>query len=90
MKNFFLSMLVAAAMVPAIASADCSITNCDNGPDPMSLSMSWGLTGYQTPVIPSGSSVTDRFGNTYLCPAWFPAGCFDLTNTAWYLSQFSK
>ncbi len=84
--------ITTAFMLPGFASADCSITTCANGPDPMSHMMSWGLTGFQTPRIASGATVTDTFGRSYTCPIWFPEhmGCFDLTGTAWYLAQFTR
>lgn len=91
MKKLFAVAVLVGLMAPAIAAADCTqLTPCSNGPDPMSLTMSWGLTGYQTPVVKTGTVIQDAFGRTYECPIWFPEhmGCFDLTKTAWYLTQF--
>ena len=51
--------------------------------DPMGISQVWGLVGHQTPRVESGAVVTD-FDT---CPVWYSNGCFDLTDTQYYVEQ---
>lgn len=75
---------------PAFAAVDCttdpSIPVCHQGNGNPGLIMNaWGLTGDQTPKFAPGASVDDGYGHTLTCPWWFPpAGCFDITKTAFY------
>lgn len=71
----------------AFAAEDCNlipVERCQGGGNPALISMPWGLTGGETPTFPSGGSITDLWGKVFLCPWWFPAGCYDITRTAWY------
>ena len=56
--------------------------------DPMAVTQSWGLTGYETPRVAIGTTVTDRYGFSATCDAWIPKylGCFDISNTEEYLA----
>lgn len=58
--------------------------------------MQWGLTGYETPHMLAGATVTDEHGVSYTCPSWFrntgnPStdGCMDLTHTDYYRHQMN-
>lgn len=63
---------------------------CGNG-DPMKVGMPWGLTGYQTPQIASGTTVSDRHNVQSTCPAWYGImGCFNLTATDYYENQMRE
>ena len=66
--------------------AFASATTTSNG-DPMRVTQPWGLTGYATPIIGSGLSVTDEAGVSDICPKWYPRGCFSLVNTEYYRNQ---
>lgn len=85
---------------PALASNECETTGhpagtsslgidyigCGGG-DPMNQGMPWGSTGYNTPQIKAGVTVTDEAGITDTCPTWYRAGCFDLSKTDYYRTQ---
>ena len=61
--------------------------NFSNG-DPMKVTNVWGLTGYQTPIVPRGTVVTDTFGIKSTCPYWFNVmGCFNLTTVKYYVDK---
>ena len=80
---------VSSSTAGIIASATQGFSsNCGNM-DPMSITQSWGLTGYQTPLVPLGATVVDRFGLRGYCPFWMPKylGCFDISNTASYIAE---
>lgn len=80
-------------LLPVAVSADtvdCQVTPSDiscsrGGGIPTLITMPWGLTGGETPIIAPGVSVTDPWGRILTCPQWFPpAGCYDITKTAYY------
>lgn len=55
--------------------------------DPMSVGQPWGLNGYQTPRVASGSVIKDKYGISFTCPHWFGyMGCFNIVNTEWYIN----
>lgn len=59
---------------------------CGNG-DPMKNVNSWGLSGYDTPQIKRGQTVTDEAGFKDTCPDWFNLGmgtCFNIFGTEHY------
>lgn len=55
-----------------------------NGNDPMMVTMPWGLTGAQTPILKAGETVTDEAGVTDICPKWYFTNCFDISRTDYY------
>jgi len=72
---------VSTTTIPAVNNV-----NCSNG-NPMEVYQPWGLIGLQTPTVKSGATFTDEAGNSDLCPAWYPSGCFDLTRTDYYRNE---
>ena len=80
---------VSSSTAGIIASASKSFSASCGNLDPMSITQSWGLTGYQTPLVPAGAIVRDRFGFISQCPWWAPKwlGCFDISNTASYIAE---
>lgn len=89
MKKSLVSALLAVAFVggPTVAlAADCSLGQCGNG-NPAAISMPWGLTGGETPIVKSGTTFKDERGVSFECPWWFPAGCYDITKTQYYRMQ---
>ena len=82
---------VSSTTAGVIAIANQSFgANCGNM-NPMSVTQSWGLTGFQTPWVPAGTVVVDMFGIRDICPLWFgKAGCFDISKTEHYLTGIRK
>lgn len=90
-----LSMLAVASA--AFADVDCSVTptapSCiyQNG-DPSAVTNAWGLSGYQTPHIAAGTSITDGFGLVSYCPAFYlnpfnpGQDCMDISHTPYYIA----
>ena len=64
-----------------------TVLNCANG-NPADVSLSWGLTGLQTPVVASGATVTDERGVQSVCAVWMRMNCYDVTRTDWYRTQY--
>jgi hypothetical protein len=90
MKKTLFSVLLTVAVISgpgaALASTDCSLGQCGNG-NPAAISMPWGLTGGETPIVKPGTSFKDERGVSFECPWWFPAGCYDITKTQYYRIQ---
>jgi len=90
MKNAIFALAFAVVLFGgasvASAAVDCNITpeQCNGNGNPGLISMPWGLTGDQTPQVAAGTSFSDGRGHTFVCPWFFPAGCYDVTRTAWY------
>lgn len=63
---------------------DILVYHPDGNGDPMKVGMPWGLTGEQTPVVKSGSKITDEAGTVDTCPAFFTQGCFNIVKTNYY------
>lgn len=59
----------------------------DDGANAMAMTQSWGLTGYQTPVVVAGAVTVDEAGNSTTCPWFYPQGCFNLSKTDYYRKQ---
>ncbi|MFN3658153.1 MAG: hypothetical protein ACK4UO_12930 [Pseudolabrys sp.] len=82
MKKTIIAVAIALAL-PFAAFADTQ----DGGGNPALLTMPWGLTGGETPTFASGTSITDPWGKVFTCPWFFPAGCYNITHTAWYAAH---
>ena len=85
----FVLALLAVIAPTGVNALDCSsplTAGCGGGGNPQMLSMQWGLTGGQTPIVKGGSVITDEKGYTFDCPAWI-GQCYDLTQTDWYKAQ---
>ena len=83
---------VSSTTAGIIASATQSFSASCGNQDPMAVTQSWGLTGYQTPLVAIGTIVTDKYGFSEQCPWWYPKwlGCFDISRTEDYLAGLRK
>lgn len=92
-----LALLVSVVPTVSFAAPDCTIIplpdacKSSGGPDVTKLMMSWGLTDGQTPKFGVGQTITDRYGNSFTCPWYYPKNngkeCSNIFETQYYLSQ---
>jgi len=70
-----------------VASAVRTFTlGCGNG-DPNAVVQVWGLNGFDTPKVKSGTVIYDEMGVKDTCPKWYPRGCFNISNTNYYKNR---
>lgn len=81
MKKFII--LSAFVLLAVGFKAEAAATTTGNG-DPNAVYQAWGLSGYQTPVIKSGVTVTDVGGLKVTCENFMSHGCFNLVGTESY------
>ena len=92
MKKFILGLALAMLLASPVAFASTNslmVEPTGNG-DPMKIVQVWGLTGYNTPVVPVGTVLHLGYGLAdEVCPAWYPKhmGCFDLRSTEYWRIQ---
>ena len=56
------------------------------GGHPLAAIQPWGLTGFQTPIIPAGATIDDGHGITETCNKQFKMGCFNIFGTEYYIN----
>jgi hypothetical protein len=76
-----ITLITSTTTIPAVDAVNNS--SCD-GINPMLVYQPWGLTGFNTPQISAGTSVTDEGGVVLDCPKWETNGCQDITKTDYY------
>ena len=83
---------VASTTAGVIALTSQSFGATCGNMDPMAIMQSWGLTGYQTPLVSVGVTVTDKYGFKGVCERWMSSflGCFNISDTEDYLSGIRK
>jgi len=89
MYKYILLALIMFTPVFVGASHEVNIngkTISHGGGDPNKVVQSWGLTGYETPLISAGSVVYDRHGVPSECPEDYARGCMDITGTDMYVN----
>jgi hypothetical protein len=95
MKKLIAGLLFAGSLFsPFAALADATPTPPVLGAaDPNLMTQAWGLTGYQTPNVAQGATVTDAHGYSEVCPSWYPkqalGACQDITGTLYYQSRMN-
>lgn len=83
-----LTAQVSSTTAGILSTATKSFSISCGGGDPMNVTQAWGLTGHETPQITFGTIVMDMFGFKDTCT--YRNGCFDVSKTKWYLSQFTR
>lgn len=67
----------ATSTTPAVDFSSCAAGS------PEFVTSAWGRNG-DVPKVKPGATVTDQWGFSYVCPAWFSQPCVDITHTAYY------
>jgi len=97
MKNLFgiLAVVTLLAVASPVLADEATTTEAvyvapirhGNG-DPKQVMNVWGLTGYQTPWVASGTTVTDTFNIKATCPFYFNVmGCSNLSTVKYYVNK---
>lgn len=81
------------AFAPIVSFADV-LPPDTGGVDPNTVTQIWGLTGYQTPHVAVGVSITDEHGIVDVCPSWYPhsgplGSCQDTSHTEYYHAKMN-
>ncbi len=91
MKKIIIAVVsVGLFAAPFAAFADTAVLGAA---DPNLMTMSWGLTGYQTPNVAAGAVITDQHNYSEVCPMWYPkqalGACQVITSTQYYTDRMN-